>query len=74
MPAFCTLLRGNAKSTARSEAVISKWGTPLRRFAATGRMPKAAKAADRLPAQNYSGRRNAEPEFSALEAVQRHLQ
>ena len=46
----------------------------MRRFAATGRMPKAAKAADRLPAQNYSGRRNAAPEFSALEAVQRQLQ
>ena len=45
----------------------------MRRFAATGRMPKAAKAADRLPAQNYSGRRNAAPEFSALEAVQRQL-
>ena len=27
-----------------------------------------------MPAQHYSGRRNAEPEFSALEAVQRQLQ
>ena len=42
---------------------------------ATGRpMPRAARAEDRLPAQNYSGRRNAAPEFAALEAVQRQLQ
>ena len=37
-------------------------------------MPRAARAEDRLPAQNYSGRRNAAPEFSALEAVQQQLQ